>query len=57
MLRKAAKTAAVPTDIVRYADADHGFNCDARPSSFHEASSKDAWGRTIQWLADHLAAG
>jgi carboxymethylenebutenolidase len=57
MLRRAAKKAPVPTDVVRYSDADHGFNCDARPTAYHEASAKDAWGRTIQWLAAHLAAG
>jgi carboxymethylenebutenolidase len=52
-LRKAARGAAVPTDVVRYPDADHGFNCDARPS-FHEASAKDAWRRTVEWLGAHL---
>jgi carboxymethylenebutenolidase len=39
-LRQAAATAPVPTEIVRYADAGHGFHCDARPDSFHEASAK-----------------
>jgi carboxymethylenebutenolidase len=53
-MREAAKTAAVDTDVVRYADAEHGFHCDAR-GSYHEASAKDAWQRTLDWLDSHLA--
>ena len=41
-LRTAAASASVPTEIVRYTDADHGFHCDAR-ASYHEASAKDGW--------------
>jgi carboxymethylenebutenolidase len=55
VLRKAARTAAVPTQIVRYPDADHGFHCDAR-ASYHEASAKDGWRRTLEWLQTHLRA-
>jgi carboxymethylenebutenolidase len=55
VLRKAARAAAVPTDIVRYPDADHGFHCDARPS-YHEASAKDGWRRTLEWLQTHMQA-
>src|SRR6185295_17922771 len=29
-LRKALADAPVPADVVRYADADHGFHCDVR---------------------------
>jgi carboxymethylenebutenolidase len=54
VMRKAAKTAAVDTDVVRYSDAEHGFHCDAR-GSYHEASAKDAWKRTLDWLDSHLA--
>ena len=43
-LRSAAEEAPVPTEIIRYPDADHGFHCDARPS-YHESSAKDAWAR------------
>jgi carboxymethylenebutenolidase len=53
-LRAAAATAPVPTEVVRYADADHGFHCDERPS-FHAASSSDAWARTLRFLGDHLS--
>jgi carboxymethylenebutenolidase len=53
-LREAAKTAAVPTEVVRYPDAQHGFHCDAR-DSYDEPSAKDAWRRTLEWFDAHLA--
>lgn len=53
-LRAAVGEAAPEAEIVRYADANHGFNCDAR-SSYHEASAKDAWERTLAMLDQHLA--
>jgi len=53
-LRTAAAGASVDTEIVRYAEADHGFHCDAR-SSYHEASAKDAWQRALQWFDTHLS--
>jgi len=53
-LRDAAKNAPVDTDIVRYADAEHGFHCDAR-ASYHAASATDAWQRTLDWCDAHLA--
>jgi carboxymethylenebutenolidase len=55
-LRKAVEAATVPAEIVRYPDAEHGFHCDAR-SSYHEASAKDAWQRTVQWFGTHLGRG
>jgi carboxymethylenebutenolidase len=39
--------------VVRYADAEHGFHCDAR-DAYHEDSAKDAWQRTLDWFATHL---
>jgi carboxymethylenebutenolidase len=53
-LRDAAARASVPTEVVRYPDATHGFHCDAR-SSYHESSAKDAWKRTLEWLDQHMA--
>ncbi len=53
-LRALASTSAVATEVVRYADADHGFHCDER-ASFHAESSADAWGRTIAFLSENLA--
>mgnify|MGYP006295539201 FL=1 len=52
-LRVALRSASVPTEIVRYADADHGFNCEER-ASYHAESAKDAWSRMHEWIADHL---
>jgi carboxymethylenebutenolidase len=52
-LRAAVAKASVATEIQRYADADHGFHCDAR-DSYHEPSAKDAWKRTLAWLDAHL---
>lgn len=36
-----------------YAGAGHGFFCDAR-DSYHEASAKDAWSKTLGFFAKHL---
>lgn len=54
-LRAAAATAPVETEVVRYAEAEHGFNCDARPSH-HPASAADAWARALAWFDRHLAS-
>lgn len=56
ILRAAVSGTGVDTDVVRYAQAGHGFNCDSR-ESYHEASAKDAWGRCVGWFASHLGAG
>jgi carboxymethylenebutenolidase len=53
-LRAAAAGASVPTELVRYADAAHGFHCDARPAAYHEAAAADGWRRTIEWFGRHL---
>ena len=53
-LRTAAQGAKVPTQVIRYPEANHGFHCDAR-DSYHEASAKQAWKETLSWLGAHLA--
>jgi carboxymethylenebutenolidase len=53
-VRAVVASAPVEAEVVRYAEADHGFHCDERPS-FHPESSSDAWGRTIAFLTKHLA--
>jgi carboxymethylenebutenolidase len=53
-LREAAGKASVPTEVVRYPDAEHGFHCDAR-DSYHEVSAKDAWKRALAWFDTHMA--
>jgi carboxymethylenebutenolidase len=52
-LRAAAATAAVDTELHRYAEAGHGFNCDDR-DAFHGPSAAEAWRRTLCWFATHL---
>ena len=53
-LREAISAAGVPTEIVRYPGAGHGFHCDARPDAYHEPSARDAWARTLAWFDDHV---
>ncbi len=53
-LREAVRAAPVPTDVVRYPDAGHGFHCDVR-ADYHEASARDAWGRTLDWFDARVA--
>jgi carboxymethylenebutenolidase len=52
-LRTALEGAPVDSEIVRYADADHGFHCDVR-DGYHEKAAADAWTRTLDWFARHL---
>ncbi|MDA8034401.1 MAG: dienelactone hydrolase family protein [Actinomycetota bacterium] len=54
-LRSEAAKATVPTEVVRYPDAGHGFNCDDR-SAFEPASAADAWARTTAFFDRHLDA-
>jgi carboxymethylenebutenolidase len=53
-LREATAMAAVPTEVVRYAGAEHGFNCNDR-ASFHPEAAADAWARMLAWFDLHLA--
>jgi len=55
-LRVAAASSACATELVRYPGAEHGFNCDVRPS-YHEPSATDAWARTLAWFDHHLCGG
>jgi carboxymethylenebutenolidase len=49
------EVAPVDHDIVRYPGADHGFNCDRRPS-YHPEAAADAWTCTLAWFTSHLSA-
>jgi carboxymethylenebutenolidase len=55
-LGAAAAKAAVPTEVVRYAEAGHGFNRDGS-AAHHPESAGDAWQRTLDWFARHLTTG
>ena len=54
-IRRAVAETPVATDVVRYADAEHGFHCDARPS-YNPDAAADAWSRALDWFARHLGA-
>jgi carboxymethylenebutenolidase len=47
------EVAPVAHEIVRYPGAEHGFNCDRRPS-YHPEAAADAWKRTFAWFQEHL---
>lgn len=50
-----AKSAPVPFELHRYADADHGFHCEGRPNVFHAEVAAQAWSRTTDFIARHIA--
>jgi carboxymethylenebutenolidase len=54
-LRSAGATAPVEVDLVRYADAGHGFNCDDRPSAYNPEAAADAWARALAFFDTHVA--
>jgi carboxymethylenebutenolidase len=45
--------ATVDHEVVRYPGAQHGFNCDQRPS-YHPEAAADAWQRALGWFSTHL---
>ena len=53
-LRTVASTSDVETQVVRYADAEHGFHCDGRPTVFNAADAADAHQRTLAFFSSHL---
>jgi carboxymethylenebutenolidase len=53
-LRVAVAAAPVDAEIVRYANAGHGFHCDQRDAYEPEAAA-DGWRRTLEWLSSHIA--
>jgi carboxymethylenebutenolidase len=55
-LRATLVDAPVPTEIVRYPGAEHGFFCDERPA-YNAAVSEDAWPRTLDWFDRNLGSG
>ena len=51
--RDALNRAGKPAEIVLYADADHGFMCDERPS-YHPAHAKEAFAKTVAFFKENL---
>jgi carboxymethylenebutenolidase len=48
-LRAATAASDVDTEIVRYPEAGHGFNCNER-DSYNPDAAEDGWGRALAWL-------
>jgi carboxymethylenebutenolidase len=53
-LRATLAKLPIDTEIVRYAEAGHGFHCDARPD-YRADDAADAWNRALDWFAAHLS--
>ncbi|MHB8219979.1 MAG: dienelactone hydrolase family protein [Acidimicrobiales bacterium] len=53
-LRQATAASPAASEVVRYSDAEHGFNCNDRPSAYNPAAAADAWQRTLAWFDQHI---
>ena len=53
-LRAALEHAPIDHDVVRYADAGHGFNRDVSPEAYRPGAAADAWRRMVAWFERHL---
>jgi carboxymethylenebutenolidase len=53
-LRAALEDVKIDTEIVRYAEAGHGFHCDIR-ADYRADDARDAWSRALAWFDAHLA--
>ncbi|MGH7949086.1 MAG: dienelactone hydrolase family protein, partial [Candidatus Binataceae bacterium] len=51
--RDALREAGKEAEVVLYADADHGFMCNDRPSH-HPTHAKEAWSKAIAFFKKHL---
>ena len=54
-LRAATASSPFHTEIVRYADAQHGFHCDARPAVYNRAAAEDAAQCTLDFFDEELS--
>jgi carboxymethylenebutenolidase len=53
-LRAAAATSGKVTEVVRYPEADHGFNCEDRPAVYNAEAARDAWSRMLTFFGGNL---
>ncbi|HKN41217.1 MAG TPA: dienelactone hydrolase family protein [Acidimicrobiia bacterium] len=53
-VRTALEKAPVDHDVVRYAEAGHGFNRDVSPDAYRPGAAADAWRRMLDWFGTHL---
>ncbi|MBE3602628.1 dienelactone hydrolase family protein [bacterium] len=51
--RDALNKAGKPAEVVLYADADHGFMCEERPS-YHPEHAREAWSKTVAFFKQNL---
>ena len=54
-LRELAAACSVPSDVVRYPNGLHGFNCNDRPAVFDPGIAADARARMLAWFDRHAA--
>ena len=54
-LSEATKSSEVPTEIVIYSGANHGFSCIDRPQHFNAQIAQEAWIRMLEWFDQYLA--
>ena len=52
----ALKAAGVPSELVIYPEAGHGFHADFRPDNYRKADAEDGWNRTLAWLKKYGVA-
>jgi carboxymethylenebutenolidase len=53
-LRAAAASSGQPTEIVRYAEAGHGFNCNDRPVHYQAEAAADGWAKMLEFFGEKL---
>jgi carboxymethylenebutenolidase len=49
----ALKAAGVPSELVVYPEAGHGFHADFRPDNYRKPDAEDGWNRMLAWFARH----
>ena len=46
----ALKAAGIPSELVVYPEAGHGFHADFRPANYRKDDAEDGWGRMLAWF-------
>ena len=52
----ALKAAGVPSELVVYPEAGHGFHADFRPDNYRKADAEDGWTRMLEWFRKYRVA-
>ncbi|MBC6463806.1 dienelactone hydrolase family protein [Actinomadura sp. HBU206391] len=53
-LGESVNSAPVTTELIRYPDAGHGFNCDDRADHYQPRAAADAWTRMLAWFERYV---